>query len=197
MVSTLFMMSDMKRRTLMVQRAAWAVLALTSLAACSRPVYPPAPVAFPEPVAAQPVTPFADGGFGTRASELNRFVVEASRLAVQRSRRPAVRTLAQQLVTGHEADLLALQQIATRQGGKLPGALSTRAQTMMEDLDRSGRAYEHDYVQDMITIHQDLVGAYQAETAEGGNDDLKAFATARLEPTKRHLADLQRLSGRR
>jgi len=151
----------------------------------------------PEPVPARPVTPFADGSFGTRASELNRFVIEASRLAVRNARRPAVRAIAQRLVAAHMPDMQNLQQMAERQGGSLPASLTTRAQTMMADLEKSRRAFDHDYLLDMINAHQDLVSAYRAEMSEGGNSDLKGFATANLGPTERHLAELMRLAGQR
>jgi len=101
------------------------------------------------------------------------------------------------LVVAHQADLATLQQIAARQNGTLPASLTTRAQTMMADLEKSGRLYDHDYLQDMIIAHQDLVSAYEAEIAEGRNGELKDFASASLVPTQRHLAELQRLAGRR
>ena len=105
--------------------------------------------------------------------------------------------MAQRLTTAHLADLRGLQLIAERQNGSLPANLSTGAQTMMQDLQKSGRALDHDYLNDMINAHQDLVSAYQAEIAQGDNADLKAFAMAGLEPTQRHLVELQRLAARR
>ena len=157
--------------------------------------------AFATPAAAQSVAvapapllvPMTAEGFRAMALQSDAFEIASSQLALQRSRNPAVRSFARQMVQDHS---MTSQALGVPAGSAV--ALDARHATMLNQLaPLSGRAFDAAYGQMQVMAHQEAVGMFAAYAQGGVDPAMRAFAQQVLPSLQMHLTMAQRLTGRR
>jgi putative membrane protein len=157
--------------------------------------------AFATPAAAQSVAvapapllvPMTAEGFRAMALQSDAFEIASSQLALQRSRSPAIRSFARQMVQDHS---MTSQALGVPAGSAV--ALDARHASMLNQLAPvSGRAFDALYVQMQVMAHQEAVGMFAAYAQGGVDPAMRAFAQQVLPSLQMHLTMAQRLTGRR
>jgi putative membrane protein len=157
--------------------------------------------AFATPAAAQSVAvapapllvPMTAEGFRAMALQSDAFEISSSQLALQRSRSPAIRSFARQMVQDHT---MTSQALGVPAGSAV--ALDARHASMLNQLaPLSGRAFDAAYGQMQVMAHQEAVGMFAAYAQGGVDPAMRAFAQQVLPSLQMHLTMAQRLTGRR
>jgi putative membrane protein len=157
--------------------------------------------AFATPAAAQSVAvapapllvPMTAEGFRAMALQSDAFEIASSQLALQRSRSPAIRSFARQMVQDHT---MTSQALGVPAGSAV--ALDARHASMLNQLaPLGGRAFDAAYGQMQVMAHQEAVGMFAAYAQGGVDPAMRAFAQQVLPSLQMHLTMAQRLTGRR
>lgn len=163
------------------------------LSACAQTPPPPPP---PPPAPAVDVNSTLYGPtFLAHAGSGGMFEIQAGQLALQRSTNPAVRSLAQMLVTDHTA--LANRLAAAAQAGGVtpppPGMLAEAQQMWTQLQSAPPQSFDTTFRDLVIQEHQHGIPMFQNYAANGDNAALRAAAGQALPVLQKHLAAAQAL----
>lgn len=148
-----------------------------------------APGPAPQALVAVARVPSTDA-FVKTAAAANGFEIASSKLALEKSKNPAIRAFAQHMITDHtrigEAFVAALGQANT---GITPAAgLTPDLDKIMADLSaKSGAAFDAAYVAAQTQGHMDAVGLFGGYAKGGSNPVMRQFAVETLPTIKMHL----------
>ncbi len=128
--------------------------------------------------------------FVTEAAASDMFEIESSKLAVERSRDPATKTFAQQMISDHTRTSEELKALVS--GGKvkatIPTAMSSSQQSMLEALTKlQGDDFTKQYHSDQEDAHEDAVDLFKRYGDEGDNAELKTWAAKTRPALEHHL----------
>ena len=128
--------------------------------------------------------------FVKTAAAANGFEIASSKLALEKSKNPAIRAFAQHMITDHtrigEAFVAALGKADT--GITPPPGLTPDLEKIMADLSaKSGAAFDAAYLAAQTQGHMDAVGLFGGYSKGGSNAVMRAFATETLPIIKMHL----------
>lgn len=160
-------------------------VAVGSLPALAQDIPGPAPQALVA-VARVPST----DAFVKTAAAANGFEIASSKLALEKSKNPAIRAFAQHMITDHtrigEAFVAALGKANT---GITPApGLTPDLDKIMSDLSaKSGAAFDAAYVAAQTQGHMDAVGLFGGYAKGGSNAVMREFAIETLPTIKMHL----------
>jgi putative membrane protein len=122
--------------------------------------------------------------------------VELVQLAVEKSSNEQVKGFAQRMVEDHGEANENLKQLAARKGVNLPSEPSAKQKAKKERLSRlSGEEFDRAYMSDMLKDHKTDVAAFQQESDNGKDSDVKEFA-AQTAPTGEHLKQAESVTGK-
>lgn len=147
------------------------------------------PVVRPE---ARPALKHVDQNFLEKAAKANLEEIEISRVVIERTSNPKVREFAQMLVSDHESANDALTAIAADRGVSLPAKDADANKWAKKD----GKDFDRDYINKMVSSHEDAVKLFQKEATDGEDAESVAFARKILPKLQHHLEqanDLKRL----
>lgn len=149
----------------------------------------------PPPPAADPMSPLSAPGFAAMAGSSDLFEIESSRLALERSRNPAVRSFAQMMIDHHTRTTQDMMAAAQRAGLNLPPPTMLPPQAAALERVRSAGMSDFDatYKREQIAGHEQALMLHQ-NYASGG--DLPAFrdvATRTVPIIQQHLSQAQGL----
>jgi putative membrane protein len=134
--------------------------------------------------------------FVTRASVGNLFAIAESRLALDRTGDPQVKTFALRLVEDHGRAEVALQAAADGSGATVPTTLDQDHQARVTALrSKSGVDFDKAYVADQYEVHSNALTLYGDYMLLGDNEKLKALAIKMIPITEVQLKGAQALSG--
>lgn len=179
--------------------------ALADAGAASRTSRTPPPnTAAPAAAAPAPGTPggsptaadvaAADRNFVTVAASTGMLEVEASRLALQRTRHPQLRGFAQKMVDEHSKSTDELKSIAKDVGlTDVPVTTMGKYNAMLEKLRGLKDAeFDREYaVQIGVASHAEAVALFDQASKDASNPQLKAFAARTLPHLRDHLEESQ------
>ena len=145
---------------------------------------------------ALPAMAASDREFVTTAASSDVMEVEASRLALDRTRSDAVRKFAQQMVDDHTKTSQLLASIA-REAGLTEAMQMNPAHS--GDLDRlrgiDGRDFDREYAAQVgVAAHQQAVTLFERAARDATNPQLKSFAEQMLPHLRDHLRQSQALA---
>ncbi len=166
-------------------------LALLPIAACSSNT--PAPVAEAPPA---PMIAPVDQAFVTMAAQGGMAEVQLATLAQTNARSPRVKAYASEMIKDHSAANDQLMKIAQTKGITPPTDLNdmqNQQKTMLTA--EKGAKFDRDYMHGQVTDHQAMVQAFQDESQNGQDPDIKAFAASTLPTIQQHLTEAQKASG--
>jgi putative membrane protein len=123
-----------------------------------------------------------------QAGQLSMMEVELGRLAVQRGSSAGVKQYGQEMVEEHTRANQELMQLAMQKKVELPTEMSTQNTTLIDRLSGlSGSSFDTAYKQAMIDSHNQAIALFQAQSQQGQDPQLKAWATQKLPNLQAHL----------
>mgnify|MGYP001420681592 CR=1 FL=1 len=130
---------------------------------------------------AAPVGATTDAGFVTNAAIGGMYEVEAGRIAADRSRNAAIKTLGRKMVTDHTAAGEELKAVASGQNLTVPTALDERRQGMIDNLRGApDQDFDRVYLQQQEAAHNETAALLGAFNQMDGNAALKAWSAKTL-----------------
>jgi putative membrane protein len=129
-----------------------------------------------------------DRTFVMQAGQLSMMEVELGRLAVKRGSSPGVKQYGQEMVEDHTRANQELMQLAMQKKVELPTEMSTQNTALIDRLSGlSGKSFDTAYKQAMIDSHNQAIALFQAQSQQGQDPQLKAWATQKLPNLQAHL----------
>ena len=129
-----------------------------------------------------------DRTFVMQAGQLGMMEVELGRLAVQRGSSPGVKQYGQEMVEEHTRANQELMQLAMQKKVELPTEMSTQNTATIDRLSGlSGKSFDTAYKQAMIDSHKQAIALFEAQSQQGQDPQLKAWATQKLPNLEAHL----------
>ncbi|QRR05418.1 DUF4142 domain-containing protein [Burkholderia sp. MS455] len=134
-----------------------------------------------------------DAEFIDKAAIAGKAEVQASQLALKQAQSPDVRAFAQRMVADHGKANARLNEIAARKGMK-PQADQIVDPDVEALRGKSGHDFDVAYVAAAgPDAHRKVVALFEREAREGGDAELRAFASAVLPTLRHHLSLAQAL----
>lgn len=146
----------------------------------------------PTAIDTRPALKQVDRHFLDNAVKASLAEVEISRVAIERTSNPKVREFAQMILSDHQNANEALTSIAASRGVSVP-AKNNDASTWAK---KDGKDFDKDYIEKMVSSHEDTVKLFQKEATDGDDAETVAFARKTLPKLQHHLEqanDLKRL----
>jgi len=129
-----------------------------------------------------------DRTFVMQAGQLSMMEVELGRLAQQRGSSAGVKQYGQEMVEEHTRANQELMQLVMQKQVELPTEMSTQNTAMIDRLSGlSGRSFDAAYKQAMIDSHNQAIALFQAQSQQGQDPQLKAWAAEKLPNLQAHL----------
>ena len=126
--------------------------------------------------------------FSTEAAQGGLAEVEMGRLAAQKAGNPSVREFGQRMVADHSKANAELKALAARKGLQLPSDMNSDQKSEMAKLEKlSGAEFDREYMSAMLKDHEEDVKAFETQSKEGNDADVKAFAAKTLPTLQEHL----------
>jgi putative membrane protein len=123
-----------------------------------------------------------------QAGQLSMMEVELGRLAVQRGSSAGVKQYGQEMVEEHTRANQELMQLVMQKQVELPTEMSTQNTAMIDRLSGlSGKSFDTAYKQAMIDSHNQAIALFKAQSQQGQDPELKAWATQKLPNLQAHL----------
>jgi putative membrane protein len=123
-----------------------------------------------------------------QAGQLSMMEVELGRLAVKRGSSASVKQYGQEMVEDHTRANQELMQLAMQKKVELPTEMSTQNTALIDRLSGlSGKSFDAAYKQAMIDSHNQAIALFQAQSQQGQDPELKAWATQKLPNLQAHL----------
>jgi putative membrane protein len=130
----------------------------------------------------------ADRDFAKKASACGMAEVDLSNLALRRTRDPAVRQFAQQMVNDHTNVNRALLEWANRQQVPLAKSKDEKHQKLFDELSKmDDKKFDRAYMEAMVKDHEEAVKLFETQSKDGKDESLKAWAGKALPALKKHL----------
>lgn len=181
-------------RAKMPMLLAASVIAL-GLAACGGPE-PAASNAVPTETAAD-ATPAIDQAtvdFVQKASLSNMFEIEASKLALERSKVKEVKDFAQMLVDGHTASLAELTSLSSSAQVTPPTVLDNHFNEQLTKLrDAKVEDFDDVYIDQQTEVHENSRDNLKSYSENGVDAGLRAFAAKTVPTVETHLETVRAL----
>ncbi len=129
-----------------------------------------------------------DQQFAIKAAQAGLAEVELGALAGQKSNSSAVKNFGQQMVQEHTQVNNQLKQLAAQKGMTLPTDIGEQNRATKARLTKlSGAQFDREYMNQMVTDHQNTVTLFQQQAKTGQDPELKAWATQTLPSLQEHL----------
>jgi putative membrane protein len=136
-------------------------------------------------------------GFVHNASIANKFEIDSSKLALEKSQSADVKTFAQQMIDDHTkagSQLEATLQ-SSKEKIKAEARLDKKHQSLLNKLNAatSGEVFDRQYIALQTNAHKEAVKLFTNYAKKGKDSALKDFAAQTLSTLKDHLAHVQQL----
>lgn len=130
----------------------------------------------------------ADQDFAVNTAIAGMTEIQAGQIAEQKGMSKDVKEYAAMMIKDHTAAADKLKAIATQKNITLPTTLTPDAQKDLEDLQKeSGKKFDKDYLAMMVSDHKKVIGAFENESKNGSDADIRAFADSTLHTLHVHL----------
>jgi putative membrane protein len=162
---------------------------LGSSAACSTPAEARTRAANDEGAITEATPTKTDTDFFNDATQGGLLEVRLAQLALQKSSNEEVKKFAQRMIDDHGKLNSRLTQISqVRRSFIMPTDLDTKHRKIVDDMAKeTGSKFDRDYMGRMVDDHQDDVKAFEKETKDGADTDLKSAANEALPIIRDHL----------
>jgi len=118
--------------------------------------------------------------------------VELGKLATEKASNAQVKQFGQRMVDDHGKANDELKTLAQNKNITLPTDLDAKHKATRDRLAKlSGEAFDHAFMQEMVTDHRKAVNAFRIESKSGKDADVKAWAAKTLPTLEEHLKQAQ------
>ena len=129
-----------------------------------------------------------DKNFINQAAQVGMLEVQLGQLATQRGSTNTVKQYGQRMVNEHTQANQQLMQLATQKGVTPPTNLDNQHKAVMNRISNlSGANFDDAYMRVMIDSHNQAIALFQAQSQQGQDPDLKAWATKLVPNLQAHL----------
>ncbi|MEG4810847.1 DUF4142 domain-containing protein [Microcoleus sp. F8-D3] len=129
-----------------------------------------------------------DKNFVMQAGQIGMLEVQLGKLAVERGSSARVKEYGQEMVDEHTQANQELMQLAMQKGVELPTEMIGQNKAVTDRLSGlSGTSFDSAYKQAMIDSHNQAIALFQAQSQQGQDPELKAWATKTLPNLQAHL----------
>jgi putative membrane protein len=136
-----------------------------------------------------------DKDFVTTAGKGGKAEVELAQDAVTHAQNADVKSFAQKLVDDHTKANGELEQYATGHGVTIPSEMEGKAKEAKERLAKlTGKSFDQAFVKQMVEDHTSTIKAFEDESKNGTDADLKAWVDKTLPTLRDHLKMAQDLA---
>ena len=130
----------------------------------------------------------ADQDFAVNTANAGMTEIQAGQLAEQQGMSKDVKEYGAMMVKDHTAAADKLKAIAASKNITLPAAISPEMQKNIDDLQKeTGKKFDKDYMSMMVSDHKKVISAFQDESKNGSDADIRAFADSTLHTLQKHL----------
>lgn len=138
----------------------------------------------------------ADVEFVSSAASAGTLEVEASHVALEKSKTPAVRNFAQKMIDEHSKVVAELRALNVASSVGNVAAMSPKEGAQLRKLkELQGREFDREYAAQIgVAAHQEAVNAFQKAATSATDSQLKTFAQATLPGLREHLKMAQALA---
>ena len=138
----------------------------------------------------------ADRDFLLEAAMGGMVEVELGKIAVQKGASEGVKQFGQRMVDDHSKAGEELTTLAASKGITLPTQLDEKHRNDLDKLSKlSGAEFDRAYAKAMLSDHKKDVSAFEKESMNSQDTDVKAFAAKTLPTLKEHLEMAKALNG--
>ncbi len=135
----------------------------------------------------------ADQNFAVNAADAGMTEIQAGPLAEQKGMDKEVKMYAKMMVKDHTAAADKLKTIAATKNITLPASVSADMQKHLDDLSaKSGNDFDKAYMDMMVDDHKKVISAFEDESKNGSDADIRAFADSTLHTLHHHLDEAQK-----
>jgi putative membrane protein len=130
----------------------------------------------------------ADQDFAVNTANAGMTEIQAAQLAEQKGMSKDVKEYAAMMITDHTAAADKLKAIAATKNITLPAAISPEMQKNLDDLQKDdGKKFDKAYMDMMVSDHKKVISAFEDESKNGSDADIRAFADSTLHTLHHHL----------
>ncbi len=139
----------------------------------------------------------SDEHFVKDAAGANVAEVELGRLATQKASGDDVKKFGQRMVDEHSKANDELKTLVQGKNIALPNTMDAAHKAVHDRLAKlSGVAFDRSYVREMVAGHRKVAAEFRAESMNGKDADVKAFASKMLPTIEEHLKEAEGLSSK-
>jgi putative membrane protein len=126
--------------------------------------------------------------FLKNAAEINVAEIQLGKLAQEKSSNDAVKDFGKRMVDDHTKINDNLKTLAATQSVTLPDSMNAKDKALDKRLEKlSGTRFDRQYIQAMISGHEQAVAAFRKESKMAKNADVRDFAAKTLPTLEEHL----------
>jgi len=130
----------------------------------------------------------ADQDFAVNTAIANMTEIQAGQMAEQKGAARDVKDYGKELVKDHTEAGDKLKAIATQKNITLPTTLTPDAQKGLDKLQQeTGEKFDKDFLGMMVSDHKKAISAFEDESKNGSDADIRAFADSTLHTLRVHL----------
>jgi putative membrane protein len=135
----------------------------------------------------------ADQDFAVNTANAGMTEIQAGQLAEQQGVAKDVKSYGAMMVKDHTEAADKLKAIAAQKNITLPSSVSTDMQKNLDDLKaKSGKDFDKAYLDMMISDHKKVISAFEDESKNGSDADIRAFADSTLHTLHHHLDEAEK-----
>ena len=135
----------------------------------------------------------ADQEFAVNTANAGMTEIRAAKLAQQQATDPEVKKYADMMIKDHTGAADKLKAVADKKNLTLPADISPDMQKNIDDLQKkSGKAFDKSYISMMVSDHKKAISAFEDESKNGSDADIRAFADNTLHTLHHHLDEAQK-----
>jgi len=130
----------------------------------------------------------ADQDFAVNTAVAGMTEIQAGQLAEQKGMEKDVKDYGKMMVDDHTKAADKLKAIAMQKNLTLPTTLTPEMQKNIDDLTaKSGKDFDKAYMDMMVSDHKKVISAFEDESKNGSDADIRSFADSTLHTLHHHL----------
>ena len=134
-----------------------------------------------------------DQDFAVNTANAGMTEIQAGQMAQQKGMAQDVKDYGAMMVKDHTAAADKLKAIAVSKNLTLPATLSSDKQKDLDDLTKKqGKDFDKAYIDMMISDHKKVISAFEDESKNGSDADIRGFADSTLHVLRHHLDEAEK-----
>ena len=135
----------------------------------------------------------ADQDFVVNTANAGMTEIQAGQLAQQKGMSKDVKEYGAMMVKDHTEAADKLKAVAASKNLTLPTAISPEMQSNIDDLQKKeGKDFDKAYIDMMVSDHKKVISAFNDESKNGSDADIRAFANSTIHTLQHHLDEAEK-----